>query len=329
MEKEIILSGKGLSIGYETHCVHQGLEFSLRSGELTSLLGPNGAGKSTLMRTIAALQPPLEGSLSLFGKEQNQYDVRERSRLIGVVLTDKAQIGGLTVSELVALGRQPHTGFFGRLRKEDKALVDSAIRSVGLGEKRNSFMAELSDGERQKAMIAKALVQECPLILLDEPTAFLDAASRIEITQLLHEIASTQQRAILLSTHDIELALTLSDRLWLLTKGGLACGTPEDLVLNHQLDTLFSNPKVTFDYRSGQFTPKRDFSRKVFAQAEDEHLRHWVWNALHRMGFGEGTKEDSSAKITVLSKNQILINNNREEATAHSFEEMTDFLNRL
>ena len=226
-QQAIVIEGKDLSIGYRkgkvTKYVHRHLNFVLRRGELTCLLGANGTGKSTLLRTLAAAQPALGGELNLLGRKIGAYTERERSRTIGVVLTDKTQAGGLTVYELVALGRQPHTGFFGRLRQTDKDIIRHALQAVGITDKASQYTAELSDGERQKVMIAKALVQECPLILLDEPTAFLDVVSRIEIMTLLHRLAEEEQKAILLSTHDIEQALVLADRLWLLTpENGMA-----------------------------------------------------------------------------------------------------------
>ena len=194
MEKKIVIQGKDLSIGYRTgkkeKIVHQHLNFQLHAGELTCLLGANGAGKSTLLRTLSASQPSLAGELHILNKPVSEYTEKERSRTIGVVLTDKTFTGGLSVYELVALGRQPHTGFFGRLTKEDRRIVEEAMENVGIAHKAKNYTAELSDGERQKVMIAKALVQECPLILLDEPTAFLDVVSRIEIMR--HEYDSKQ-----------------------------------------------------------------------------------------------------------------------------------------
>lgn len=192
-QSEIVVEGRNLTIGYQVGKkrteVHSGLNFQLFRGELTCLLGANGAGKSTLLRTLAAAQPSLSGDLKLLGRDLSAYSERELSRTIGVVLTDRTQAGGLTVYELVALGRQPYTGFFGRLDKTDKQLVEHALQAVEIAHKARCYMAELSDGERQKVMIAKALVQECPLILLDEPTAFLDVVSRIEIMNLLHRLA--------------------------------------------------------------------------------------------------------------------------------------------
>lgn len=291
MEKpHTVIEATDLHIGYrhgkQTQTVHRHLNFQLREGELTCLLGANGAGKSTLLRTLAGAQPPLSGTLTLLGKQLSAYSERERSRTVGVVLTDKTQAGGLSVYELVALGRQPHTGFFGRLRKEDKALTDHALHAVGIAHKAQSYMAELSDGERQKAMIAKALVQECPLILLDEPTAFLDVVSRIEIMSLLHRLASEEKKAILLSTHDIEQALVLSDRLWLLTQqGGLQCGVTEDLILQNRMDTLFPHEDIRFDLMHGIYSPTVKGTKRLCLKAEDETLRHWTENALNRNGY--------------------------------------------
>ena len=174
-EYPLIAEAHNLSIGYKgkrgaNAVVHSGINFSLHGGELVCLLGANGAGKSTLLRTMAAVQPALVGDISLMGSPCQSYSERERSRLIGIVLTERTHAGGLTVRELVALGRQPYTGFFGRLNKVDEEKIDYAIQAVGMCNKAGSYVAELSDGERQKAMIAKALVQECPRILLDEPS---------------------------------------------------------------------------------------------------------------------------------------------------------------
>ena len=206
------LGVQDLSIGYPARGrkggrLYGALSLALRSGELTCLLGPNGAGKSTLLRTLGGLQRPLDGRVTWQGRPLERYGARERSRLLGVVLTDRSQAGGLRVRELVEMGRYPYTGFFGRLDAADRRAADEAIEAVGMTAKADSYVAELSDGERQKAMIAKTLAQQCPVILLDEPTAFLDVASRIEIMELLHRLARLQHKTVLLSTHDVEQAL--------------------------------------------------------------------------------------------------------------------------
>ena len=293
MERETaILSAQQLGIGYKTGHrgmkeVHGNLSFVLQRGELTCLLGANGSGKSTLLRTLSASQPPLSGEVLLEGNTLSTLSEREISRKIGVVLTDKTQTGGLTVYELVALGRQPHTGFFGRLDRQDRLVVEQAIEAVGIAHKADTYMAQLSDGEKQKAMIAKVLAQECPLVILDEPTAFLDVVSRIEIMSLLHRIATAQHKAILLSTHDIEQALVLADRLWLLRKGGgMRCGVTEDLILNGDLDTLFDRKEICFDRAHGSYYPSVQWEKEIIVEATDETLLHWTINALNRNNYG-------------------------------------------
>lgn len=286
---DAVIEARTLSIGYRQgrrgdKLVQRELDFSLDAGSLVCLLGPNGAGKSTLLRTLGGMQPPLGGELLLGGRPLSAYPERERSRLIGLVLTDKTFAGGLRVRELVALGRHPYVGFFGRLSAGDHRVVERAIEQTGIGSKADSYIAELSDGERQKVMIAKALAQECPLILLDEPTAYLDVTSRIEIMHLLHRLAR-QGKSILLSTHDIEQALLLSDRLWLLSKSwGILCGVTEDLVLQGQMSRFFGRGSIAFDVQDGAFRLEDGTLRPLAVEAAPGLMR-WVQNALMRSGF--------------------------------------------
>ena len=335
MEKKIVIQGKDLSIGYRTgkkeKIVHQHLNFQLHAGELTCLLGANGAGKSTLLRTLSASQPSLEGELLILDKPVSEYTEKERSRTIGVVLTDKTFTGGLSVYELVALGRQPHTGFFGRLTKEDRRIVEEAMENVGIAHKARNYTAELSDGERQKVMIAKALVQECPLILLDEPTAFLDVVSRIEIMHLLHRLAVEQNKAILLSTHDIEQALVLSDKLWLLTKGeGLQYGVTEDIILSHRMDSLFPHKDIRFDYDHGVYYPTVEGHRKVCVTCENKTLLHWTLNALNRHGYQcSSNLQEGMPHIKVTSAKEFEVSISGENKICSSFEEMLAIITRF
>ena len=335
MKKKIVIQGKDLTIGYRTgkkeKIVHQHLDFTLHAGELTCLLGANGAGKSTLLRTLSASQPSLSGELRILDKPVSAYTEKERSRTIGVVLTDKTFTGGLSVYELVALGRQPHTGFFGRLTKEDRRIVEEAMENVGIAHKAMNYTAELSDGERQKVMIAKALVQECPLILLDEPTAFLDVVSRIEIMHLLHRLAVEQNKAILLSTHDIEQALVLSDKLWLLTKGeGLQYGVTEDIILSHRMDSLFPHKDIRFDYDHGVYYPTVGGHRKVCVTCEDKTLLHWALNALNRHGYQcSSNLQEGMPHIKANSAKEFEVSIQGESKICSSFEEMLAIITRF
>ncbi len=334
MKKEPIVSAADLTIGYRTGKrvtrVHEHLSFQLYPGELTCLLGANGTGKSTLLRTLAASQPALAGELLLEGRALSLYSEKERSRRIGMVLTDKTQAGGLTVYELVALGRQPHTGFFGRLHRHDHVLIAEALEAVGIAHKARSYTAELSDGERQKVMIAKALVQECPLILLDEPTAFLDVVSRIEIMNLLHNLAVEHQKAILLSTHNIEQALVLADKLWLLSReNGLECGVTEDLILNHRMDDLFGRPDIQFDYAHGVYYPIVDGKNRIIVEAEDDTLLHWTVNALNRRHYAcvpPVPENTSLPSLRTIAPDRLVLNQAGKITVCSSFEELLSAL---
>ena len=268
-EETIIL--KNLSIGYRTknnlRTVAEDINAAIRQGELTCLLGANGVGKSTLLRTLSAFQPKLGGEIIIRSQESGDKSLeidaftdKELSRLIGVVLTEKPDIRNMTVRELVALGRSPYTGFWGTLHEEDWQVVDEAIDAVRIGGLRERMVHTLSDGERQKVMIAKALAQQTPVIFLDEPTAFLDFPSKVEMMQLLRRLAREQQKTIFLSTHDFELALQVADTLWLMESGvriqdsgdrsqesGVSIGTPRELAQSGALARYVERPGITFE----------------------------------------------------------------------------------
>lgn len=306
-----MLELKNVSAGYaadkKTLVVVAGANLSLCAGHLVSLLGANGAGKSTLLRTIAGTQPPLAGEVVVGGTPLEAVGRKRLSQLVSVVSTDRTQAGGLTVEELVGLGRQPHTGFLGRLDSHDRSVVEAAMQSVGIGHKAKKFVAELSDGERQKAMIARAVAQETPVILLDEPTSFLDVASRVDVLQLLHRLASDEGKAILLSSHDVSLSLSLSDRLWLLLPGGrIEDGQTEDLVLSGRLGELFPQRAVAFDTLTGEFTAVLPGGRRAVAlECEKPALRHWLVNALTRNGFI--INESADIPVIARSATDILV----------------------
>lgn len=225
---------KDLSIGYKTRqgerIVSRNLTADIRSGELTCLLGENGVGKSTLLRTLSAFQPKLGGTIYILGRELESYSDKERAKMIGVVLTEKPDVGQMTATDLVGMGRSPYTGFWGTLDEEDLQIVYEAFDLVGIEDLKERLVTTLSDGERQKVMIAKALAQQTPVIYLDEPTAFLDYPSKVEMLLLLRRISREAQKTIFLSTHDVELALQVADRLWLMDRNeGLHIGTPRQL----------------------------------------------------------------------------------------------------
>ena len=220
--KKMMITLKNLVVGYpdgrHTRQLNHAANEEAHDGMLTCLIGANGAGKSTLLRTIAGFQLPLEGTVLLGGDDVRALSPRQRAERMAVVLTDRPDVMCTTVWEMVATGRAPFTGFWGRLSGKDRNIVTRSLRLVGIEWMADRTVASLSDGERQKVMIAKALAQQTPVILLDEPTAFLDYPSRVEVMQLLLNIAHEEHKTVLLSTHDLDLALQTADRIWLFEK---------------------------------------------------------------------------------------------------------------
>lgn len=218
----MIISLSQLSVGYTlSHPVISDINLELRSGQLACLIGENGIGKSTLLKTLTGFLPKLKGSLLLGNRDIESFSQRELARQVSIVVTQKPDVQNLTIEEIIGLGRSPYTGFFGRLRAEDRKVVDDAIATMGIEKLRGRMIQTLSDGERQKVMIAKALAQETPIILLDEPTAFLDFPSKAETFQSLQRMAHERDKLILLSTHDLELAVRFADSLLEVKKGTL------------------------------------------------------------------------------------------------------------
>ncbi len=241
-----------LGIGYLGKKGHEiiiarDINASLRAGELTCLIGPNGIGKSTLLRTLCAFQPRLSGKIMLHGKDLDTYTEKELARLIGIVLTHKPDIQNMTVKELVGLGRSPYTGFWGTLSANDRQVVDESISMVGISNLSNRMIQTLSDGERQKVMIAKALAQQTPVVFLDEPTAFLDFPSKVEMMQLLLRLSRTTQKTIFLSTHDLELTLQIADKIWLMERDRISIGTPSTLAAEGALNRFVERDGIVFD----------------------------------------------------------------------------------
>jgi len=280
-----VIETSALKIGYSRRQpLHEDLNLQLEEGQLTSLLGLNGAGKSTLLRTICGFLPSIEGKIKILGRALDDYSQRELSTIIGVVLTDRTNTGGITVRELASLGRYPYTGFFGRLNNKDLVVVNDALDATGMLYKANCPVAELSDGERQKVMIAKVLAQQCPVIILDEPTAFLDVSSRIETIALLRRLTSEHGKTVLMSTHDLDTAIRMSDCLWLLRLNKpLLNGAPEDLILSGAFNSFFDNKNIRFDISTGKIAATH--SQRSISLEGDSNTTHWIANALIRNGF--------------------------------------------
>ena len=246
-----MLAFSNLSTGYRQgkawHYISTALDGALQRGELVALLGRNGCGKSTLLRSLAALQPVVEGTITIDDASLRNLTLSERARLLAIVLTTKPEALYLTAHDAVAIGRTPYTGFMGRLTAHDSQVIEESLRLTGAEALAPRLLSSLSDGERQRVMIAKALAQQTPYIFLDEPTAFLDFPGKIALLQLLQRLAVKKGKGILFSTHDVELALRLATTLWLLTPEGLRIGTPAELASQGVLSTYFEEEGLSFD----------------------------------------------------------------------------------
>lgn len=313
MIKQKAIELKDLSIGYlsknSRKVVASDINADIFSGELTCLLGANGIGKSTLLRTLSAFQPKLDGQINIEGREITAYTEKQLSTLISVVLTEKCEIKNMSARELIGLGRSPYTGFWGTLSHEDKAIVDKAISMVKIEDLASRMVHTLSDGERQKVMIAKALAQETPIVFLDEPTAFLDFPSKVEIMQLLHRLSRQTNKTIFLSTHDLELALQIADKIWLIDKqSGINIGTPEDLSLNGHLTSFFARKGIIFDEETGLFRIENTYTKQIKLIGHGQ-LYSMVRKALLRNGILANRNIESDDYIDVCNKE----NNERQK----------------
>jgi iron complex transport system ATP-binding protein len=237
----------GYTSGGKAHPISNHISAHLPQSSLTALVGVNGAGKSTLLRTLSGLQPALSGEIFIEGKNLSDYTSQELAQTLSVVLTQRVEVEYLSAREVVEMGRMPYTSLTGRLSAEDKEKVESAMRLTNTLRLANKSIDQLSDGERGRVMIAKALAQDARIMLLDEPTAFLDFPSKVEMLRLLTTLAHERGLSILLSIHDLELALQFADHLWLMSEEGITQGTPQTLAQSGELSRHFSVPGITLD----------------------------------------------------------------------------------
>lgn len=281
-----MLTTSSLSIGY-AHPLASDLNLELRPAEQVCLIGPNGAGKSTLLRTLAGMEKPLQGEIWLGRDSLRSLTPLERAKRLAIVLTTRVESPLLTARELVALGRHPYTDWLGRLSARDQEAVQRAMQLTDTLRFSARPLAQLSDGERQKVMIARALAQEPDILLLDEPTAFLDLPRRVELLQLLRRLARETGAAILLSTHDLDLALRITDRLWLLSSAGkMEVGLPEELALNGAVARVFQSEGARFDHAIGAFRVHQAVHGPVSLDGNGYGVTNaWTWRALERAGY--------------------------------------------
>jgi cobalamin transport system ATP-binding protein len=299
-----ILFFDSLEIGYTSGSLKRVLLPPIRGngleGELIAVIGKNGIGKSTLLRTVAGLQPLLAGTMAIDNRNIDEYTRTQLSAKIGYISTETVKVSNMRVYDLVSLGRFPHTNWFGKIDDSDHEVIVDAIEKTGLSGFRDRHITELSDGERQRAMIAMVLAQDAKIMVMDEPTAFLDISSKYEIMHLLHLLTRNKHKTIVFSTHDFNTAVNQSDKIWLISEKGLLEGAPEDIMLKGAFKSLFDESKIRYNQYDGSFTVNNIEKGRIKISGEGE-MRYWTEKAVVRAGYSV-TLSESDVQIEVPSK---------------------------
>lgn len=282
------LETKDVDIGFllnnrKKKTIYSCIDLQAGKGELIGLVGQNGIGKSTLLRTVANLQPSVSGEILINGKDLNKLRRSESARIISFVSTEPVKIENLKVFELVALGRFPHTNWAGRLKQHDINLVKTALEMTGLLRLEQCYISEISDGERQRAMIARSLAQETEVMVLDEPTAFLDLQGKYEIVKILNELATGAGKTVIFSTHDLNIAIHRADKIWLMLPDKIVSGSPEDLIINDRFREVFKNSELHFDVKKGDFLLNKKFICEIGFTGKGI-MGQWTKKALEKIG---------------------------------------------
>lgn len=294
---------QNLSIGYDHHMVKRNINISAESGQLICLIGKNGCGKSTLIRTLSGYLPMLSGNILINGKNMKSMSSRQKATQISIVLTESSHSDWLTVDDVVSMGRIPYSNWTGNLQNNDKIIIENAIKDANIEDLRYRHIDSLSDGEKERVFIAKAIAQDTPIILLDEPISHLDIPNRIETLHLLQKLSHQSNKIIIVSIHEIKLALRYADEIWMIKNDDLINGIPEDLVINGTMENFFE--PLSFDTLNGDYIlVNKNNIGFVNVKGEESINLHWTKLALNRIGFI--INKDADCEIDVNLDNWIL-----------------------
>lgn len=307
---DLVLNIQDLSIGYsKTICTD--INAQVNRGELIGLTGKNGSGKSTLIKTILGLQSELSGSILIHNENAKHWSVQKRAKNIAVVFSRLSQVPAIPVFDLIALGRLPYGNGLGKLKSESLDLIENALELVGIQHLSKRFATQLSDGQLQMVMIARALVQDTQLVIMDEPTSHLDIENQFKIFELIYKLSNETQKTFIVASHQIELVLQNATQLWWMNEGQFYAGYPEQVAYEQEIYEKLSQEKIKFDYQAGHFHFQHSKLRKVKLTNDNSDLAYWTKHALERSGF----EIVSEAEIEVqIDKNKIQLNNHNFES---------------
>ncbi len=329
MRPNCLLSAQNLVVGYDAPLLSP-INFSVFSGDLICLMGINGCGKSTLFKTLGSLLSPLQGEILLKAQSLSVLSAKEKAQAMSFVFPGKSGDDHLRVEDVLVLGRYPYSNFWGQLTKKDWSLIEEIISLVGLEEFRHRTLGELSDGQRQKVWIARAFVQDTPLIFLDEPTNFLDIPHRLEIMRLLRLMARERGKAIIFSSHDWDCALSAATWLWVIHEKELRMGLPEDFILNGKIQEVFSRKDFLFDQERGVFKERIQGAQKLVLNLDEASFeqKHWTIHALQKIGF-HCVWETGEEATLILKPGQWIVRKQEGPKSCSTLEELLNTLGRF
>jgi iron complex transport system ATP-binding protein len=312
-----ILKLESLEIGYSSgkkkRVLLSPLSATASKGEMISVIGMNGIGKSTLLRTLAGVQKQLGGAVFYGEKEIGEFAPPELARITGYISTEPVRTGNMTVYDLVSLGRYPHTNWIGTISDEDEKMILSAMEKTSVLSFSGRYLTEMSDGERQKAMIARLVAQNTDIMLMDEPTSFLDVRNRFDVLHLLYRLTREEDKTIIFTTHDLDMAIRHSDKIWLILQSGMVEGAPEDLIMSGHFENLFGSSSVHFNSENGSYTFKNESRGTVYVEGAETY-RHWTEEALKRAGYSiSPDRIFPSIKISESKKWTIILSGSETE----------------
>jgi iron complex transport system ATP-binding protein len=329
------LNIKNLSIGYQTgkrkKTLAEGITVKAKKGELVALIGANGTGKSTFLRTLCRLQPALLGDVFIQDKNILQQHPKQIARKVSLVSTELYRTGKLKVLDLVQLGRYPYGNSFFEKSQNDTEIVMDSLSQVGMQDFADRFITELSDGEYQRVMIARALAQDTPVMILDEPTAFLDLANKFSVVELIWNLCKKHNKTIIYSTHDINIALQYADVFWVFNKNNLSAGAPEDMLINKTIEHLFQDKDLVFDIDTTQFVKNKTYNICVGIHGEGKVLKITKL-ALQRLGVATKCNKNQAVNVFIKNinkKNIWFVVNEKQKTECASIYELQNIINKI